>query len=118
MDIKSIIKQFFARKINIALIIIQVLAIIMFLLSGISIFCYALFFVFEGVFLIILGISLLKRIGTIKKNQDAYSQLPFSPEDVQKMTKNDTAKIRSIRFTGVAVIIVGIYLIFNIISVI
>ena len=78
MDIKSIIKQFFARKINIALIIIQVLAIIMFLLSFVlrkikdnKIVLYAFFGIRAGVLALIIN-ALIKMYKQVNKNIISY----------------------------------------------
>ena len=114
MNFKEILKKFFSNKINLALIIIQIVAIIMYFLAGISSFCYVSFFILEGAFLILWGVSLLLSVAKIKRSSENYSKLPYSKEDIEIILKNDGRKIKSYRFTAIVLILIGAFLIVNI----
>ena len=118
MGLKDTIRKFFSNKMNIALIVVQVVAIIMYFISSTVPICGVFFLILEGVFLILFGINFFLGIRKIRRCQETYSQLPYTQEQIEMFVKRDSQKIKSYRFTAYVLIIVGAFLILNLIFVV
>lgn len=115
---KDKLLAFFKDKFNIALVVIQILALISFCFSEMSEVFASMFFVLEGAFFIVLGIKILQNI---KKSRDKYemiSQLPYTNAEKAEIIKKIESANKNNKFIGVVLILIGIVLIFSLFSLI
>lgn len=115
---KDKIFKFLKNKINITLIVLQVLAVISFLLGSFVGFFSSMFFVFEGAFFIVWGIKSLLVIKDSRFKQEIYEQLPYDRLEKERIRKQTQNSERNNKFMGIFLILFGVILIFSLFSVI
>lgn len=115
---KEKILKFLKDKFNISLIIIQVIAIICYALSGLSMVFVMLFIGLEGVFFVIMGTKFLRGISASNSMQEIYEQLPYTEEERKKLRKKQESANKNNRFVAIILIFLGIVLFFSAFSLI
>lgn len=108
---REIFYKFFKNKFNIALCIIQAISLICLAFSGISVILNILFLFFESLFFILWGISQLLLVSKIKSRKNEYSLLPYNKEQLEMLSKRDKIEVKNIKFKGVMLIILGVFLV-------
>lgn len=110
---KDAIKKFFRKKLNIAVVIVEALALI-FLIMGTTFapICTVVFFILQGVACILWGVRTLRTNSDITFTQQYYDELPYSVEQKKSMLKTDDKNMKNNKFTGWTFIIMGVILIF------
>ena len=114
---KDIIMKFLKNKFNIALIVIQIVALVCYFLSGLWKFFPILFFMLEGAFFIVWGIKIFVGIRASDTSQEIYNQLPFSEEEKKNISKTNLRTKKNNKMVGIILIILGSILFFSIFSV-
>lgn len=115
---KEKILKFLKDKFNIALIVIQVVALICYALSGVAEIFVILFVALEGVFFVILGVKILHSISLSRDMQEVYEQLPYTEEEKKILRKKQESASKNNRFVAIILIILGIVLFFSTFSLI
>ena len=115
---KEKFKRFISNKFNIALIIIQVLAISSYFLNGTHMFFTVMFFLLEGAFFILWGIKMLINISDTRRQYEIYEQLPYEESEKIRMIKASENSNKHNKFMGIGLILLGIVLIFSLFSMI
>lgn len=110
---KERLLMFIKDKFNIALIAIQVIAIICYSLSNFSGFFSVLFFVLEGIFFILWGIKLFYKVKKSQAEMEIYSQLPYTEHQKIALRKKQESVNKNNRFIALMLIILGIVLLFS-----
>ena len=108
--------NFFKNKFNIALIAIQVVAVIFYAMSGLIVFFPILFFASEGAFFIVWGVKLLVEMRDVDYKMEILSQLPLSEQERIDLAKKNQRIQKNNKFIAIILIILGIALCFSIIS--
>lgn len=116
-SMKEKILRFLKNKFNIALIIIQFLAIIFYALGGVWELAVILFFMLEGAFFVVWGSKILVEIKANTVGQDFMSQLPFTDSEKIEMEKRNQKIQKNNKFLAVVLISIGVVLVFSLISV-
>ena len=107
-----IIKINLSNKFNITLIIIQIIAIVLFVLGNAWSICFLIGISVEGVFFIVLGIKYFFDNKEISRREDLLESLPMQKADIEVMEKNNNRKIKSNKFQAILYILMGIILVF------
>ena len=115
---KEKILTFLRNKFNITLIIIQVIAIISYLLSSVGTFFVGLFFTLEGVFFVVWGVKILKTIKQNYSQLDVINQMPYSDEEKISIRKKMENANKNNRFVAIILILLGAVLFFSVFSLI
>lgn len=110
--------NFIKDKFNIALIIIQVLAIVFYALTGVSVICIVLFFALEGAFFIVWGAKIFHTISKSKASLEVYQQLPYTEQQKIALIKKHESVVKNNKFIAIVLIAIGAILIFNVFSLI
>ncbi len=97
---------FFKSKMNIAMVIIQCLALIFFAINVHAVF-FVLFILCQGVFFVLWGIKHFLQIKCLQKNMAIHSQLPYSPQQLITLAKNSKSQIISMRIQGILLLSLG-----------
>ena len=108
---------FIKNKFNIALIAIQLCALVFYALSGLWEFFPILFFVSEGAFFIVWGVKLLVEMRKVTTSQEILSQIPMSEQERLELAKRNVRIEKNNKFIAIILIILGIVLVFSILSV-
>jgi hypothetical protein len=108
---REILYKFFKNKFNIALCIIQAISLICLTFSSISVILNILFLFFESLFFILWGISQLLLVSKIKSRKNEYSLLPYNKDQLEMLSKRDKIEVKNIKFKGVMLIILGVFLV-------
>ena len=114
---KQKIIEFLKDKFNIALIVIQVLAVICYLL-GSSMFFFVFFFVLESAFLIVWGVKFLVVNGNSKYKMEIYDQLPYTAAQKELIVKEKEKNAKNNKMMAVMLILLGVVMLFSGISMI
>lgn len=109
---KKIIKDFFKSKFNISMVVAQCLALIFLCLNSVWQVATILFFVFEGVFFVLWGISFFKRNKKLDQQTEILEKIDIVEIDMDKTQKKNKITKRSNVFTGIMIIMMGFVLIF------
>ncbi|MBE5738160.1 MAG: hypothetical protein E7354_00280 [Clostridiales bacterium] len=110
---KEFIRKFFKNKFNIALVVLESIALLCLLVGYLGVFaCLVLFFVFQGVTCIVWGVKIIKTNSDITFTQQYYDELPYSVEQKKSMLRSDEKNMKSNKVTGWTIIGLGIVLIF------
>ena len=110
---KREIIKFFRNKLNLACVIVELIALLFLLIGAFDVpVCLLLFFIMQGVACIMWGIRILKSNGEITFTQQYYDELPYAIEYKKSMLKSDEKTMKNNKFTGWTVIIMGVILIF------
>ena len=105
--------RFFRNKLNVACVIVELIALLFLLIGSLGFpTCILLFFIMQGVACIMWGVRILKGNGDIAFTQQYYDELPYSVEQKKYMLRTDEKTMKNNKFTGWTVIIMGIILIF------
>lgn len=118
MSMKEKILKFLKDKFNIALITLQVVAIICYVLSGVSTVFVGLFVALEGAFFVVMGVKFLRGISDSRYAQEIYEQLPYTEEEKKVLRKKQESANKNNRFVAIILIILGIVLFFSAFSLI
>ena len=110
--------SFLKNKFNIALIILQILAIVSYFLGALAIFFSIMFFVLEGSFFVLWGIKILLDIKNSRYSLEAINQLPYDEAEKIRMIKQRNNINKNNKFIGVVLICLGLVLIFSLFSLI
>lgn len=113
---KDLINKLLKNKLNIALIILQLSAVVFFLIGQRFAFGSIMFFLTEGVFLILLGVKLLLQIRNSKYSQEVIDQLPYTQEQRDYIIKQNKRSNKNNKFMAIMLILLGIVVIFNLFS--
>jgi len=113
---KDKILSFLKNKFNIALIIIQGLAIICYFLGCLSVFFSAMLFVLEGVFFVVWGLKILIQIRNSRYTQEIFNQLPYDEAEKARILKQRNSINKNNKFIGISLIVLGAILIFSLFS--
>ena len=114
---KHKIIEFFKDKFNIALIVIQVFAIMCYLL-GAHMFFMVLFFVLESAFLIVWGVKFLVDNSNSKYKMEIYDQLPYTAAQKELIVKEKEKNAKNNKMMAVMLILLGIVMLFSGVSMI
>ena len=109
---KQKIIEFLKDKFNIALIVLQVLAIICYFLNA-YLFFLLLFFALESAFLIVWGIKYFVVNGDSKYKMAIYDQLPYTTAQKQEIMKNKEKDSKNNKIMGVMLILLGVAMLFT-----
>ena len=104
---KDLLLKFIKNKFNIALIIVQTLALICLALTSIGAIFVYLFVMLEGVFFILWGIKGLNDSRKIFNMADQYAELPLTTEQKNYYRKKDLSNAKSTKSRAVMLIILG-----------
>lgn len=115
---KQKIIKFLKDKFNIALIVIQMLALISYVLGNYFLFFLILFFIHESVFFIVWGIKLIFINKNAKYQNEIYQQLPYTEVQRVAIQKNSEKDRKNNKTMAVMLILLGTVLFFSGISVI
>lgn len=113
---KDKIIAFFKDKFNIALITLQVVAIISYFLSFLVGFISYIFFVLESAFFIVWGIKSLISCRKNKYSMEIYEQLPYTTEDRISLKKQNEKNNKNNKFIGIVFILLGIIILITLLS--
>ena len=108
---KNKIIELLKNKFNIALIVLQALAILSYFLQAIGLIFSILFFVCEGAFFIIWGIKYVSASKDKVFKEEMINQMPYSEEQKQALLKNNENSGKNNKFVGVSLILLGIVII-------
>ena len=112
---KELLKKFLKDKFNIALSIIQIIAIVFVCLAYLSPYMLVIALVLESVFFLVWGIKVFHGIKVAIKNLDNMGKLPFSQAEIALMKKRAEYDIKGNKSRGVFFIIASIVLMLTII---
>lgn len=115
---KEKILKLLKDKYNIALIVIQVIAIICYALSCVAGVFVILFVSLEGVFFVMLGVKILRSITESNDLQEIYEQLPYTEQEKKMLRKKQESANKNNRFVAILLVILGIVLFFSAFSLI
>ena len=115
---KQKVIEFFKNKLNMALIILQTLALISFSLCELFVFFLVMFFVFESAFLIVWGVKFIVANKDARYKLEIYDQLPYTSEQREVIRKNSENNSKNNKMMAVMLILFGIVLFFSGISMI
>lgn len=110
--------KFIKDKFNIALIIIQVLAIVCYILSMFGVIFAGLFVALEGAFFVVAGCKVLVSIKDSKYSLDIVRQLPYTEEEKRAIEKKQESANKNNRFVAIIFLILGTVLFFSAFSLI
>ena len=113
---KDKILKFLKDKFNIALISIQVVAIISYLMSVWGVFFVVLFFSLEGAFFIVWACKIFYNIKRSKASQEIYTQLPYTELERENIRKKTALIDKNNKTVAVVLLILGIILVFSVFS--
>lgn len=115
---KQKIIEFLKNKFNIALIVLQVLAIISYFLGSFSFLFMILFFMLESAFLIVWGVKFIFVNKGAKYQLEIYEQLPYTDAEREAIRKNSENNSKNNKLMAVMLIVLGVVLFFSGLSVI
>ena len=104
--------DFLKDKFNIALIVIQVLAIISYFL-GAYMFFMILFFMLESAFLVVWGVKYLVVNKDSKYKMEIYDQLPYTNAEREMIRKNSEKTAKNNKMIAVMLILLGAVMLFS-----
>jgi len=113
---KDKIISFFKSKFNIALIVLQILAIVCYFLSRLGDFFSIIFFVLEGAFFVVWGIKILYQLKVQDVSKEVLNQLPYSDEEKERQRKLRESVAKNNRFIAICFIVLGLILVFSLFS--
>jgi len=113
LDMKDKIIGFFKNGFNIALIALQMVAIICYFLCEYSTFLVVIFFALEGAFFVVWGTKILVNNRDIDIKSEIYHQLPFSGDERINISKRNENIRKNNKFIAISLIIFGIVLVFG-----
>ena len=113
---KNRIINFLKNKFNIALIAIQVLALIVFLMRFLSIVFVVLFFMLEGAFFIVWGAKFLYEISHSAGKSETIMQLPYSDEERRRLVMQMQRTNKNNKFVAIMFILLGSMLVLSLFS--
>ena len=109
--------RFLKNKFNITLIVIQMIAIVVYLINGLWEYMPVIFFALEGVFFIVWGVKILSDLKKLDVQQEVFGQMPYTDEERIEIAKRNKAVRKNNKFLAVALIILGAVLFFSLFSV-
>lgn len=109
--------DFLKNKFNIALIVLQVFAIISYFLMSI-LFFMILFFLLESAFFILWGIKILIKNKHYVSELEINNQLPYTDEQKQQIRKTSESNMKNNKIMSVMLILFGIILFISSFSII
>lgn len=113
---KELFKNFIKNKFNIALVVVQVLALISWaLMYANGVFTY-FFILLESGFFILWGIKGLYDSKKILQRSDQYADLPLTTEQQVYYRKRDLATYKNTKTRAMMLIVIGIVVLFLIFS--
>ena len=113
---KEFFKKFITNGFNIALIVIQVVALICLGIMGyVHVFVY-FFIMLEGSFFIVWGIKILIECKKSLIKTEQYTELPMTTEQINYYRKRDMVSYKNSKFMGIIMCIIGAILLFMIFS--
>lgn len=113
---KEKLLKFIKDKFNIALIIVQALAVLSYLLSGLGVFFVMLFFSLEGAFFIVWASKIFYAINANKESQEIYSKLPYTELEKENLRKKNESINKNNKMVAIILLIMGIVLVFSVFS--
>ena len=105
---KELWKKFISNKLNIALCVIQFVALLFLALVKAWMGFMYFFVISEGTFFLIWGIKTLIESKKILKMLEQYSDLPLTSDQKLYYTKSGMSNYKNARFRGVMMIIIGV----------
>ena len=112
---RDFFSKFFRNKFNIALLIVQCIALAFFLLGNFWGVAFIFAVLSESVFFILLGIRLFKQNKEILSNQDIMLGLPIAKSEMESLEKSNKKNIRANKLQAILCIFMGIVLFFIVI---
>lgn len=113
---KDLIDRILKNKFNIVLVIIQIVAVLCFLLGQRFVFGTVMFFILEGGFLITWGIKLLIEVRNSKYSEEIVNQLPYTQDQREYIFKKNKRDNKNNKFMAFMLIALGIVVIFTLFS--
>ena len=113
---KEQIKNFFKDGYNIALVVLQAIALIFVCTSSLSPYFVVFALVFEGAFFIVWGVKVLHGNKLYLKSLDNLTQLPYSKAELDLIKRRAEYQVKGNKTKGVLFVIAGIVIFFSIIS--
>ena len=113
---KNKIINFLKNKFNIAMIVLQFVAVICYLLGGVSYAFSVMFFLLEGAFFIVWGIRILIGVKGSRFADELLIQLPYTQEEIHRKRQRDQKTNKNNKFIGISLIVLGCILIFSLFS--
>ena len=113
---KNKIINFLKNKFNIALIAIQVVALIVFLIRFLSVVFVVLFFMLEGAFFIVWGVKIFYEISHSGNQQETIMQLPYTDEERRRLMMQTEKANKNNRSVAVMFILLGSILVLSLFS--
>jgi len=104
---KEVLLKFLRSKFNIALIVLQVLAVLCYLLSFVADFFVVLFLLLESAFLIAWGIKMILSIRKVTQQIEVFERLSTDARAIELNRKRAKQNKRNYIFVGIALIILG-----------
>ena len=106
MDKESLLK-FLRNKFNIVLIVLQIVALLSYLLSAVADFFGVIFLLMEGVFLIVWGVRMLFSLRQINQQIEVFERLSTDAKAIELNRKRCKQNKKNYIFMGIALIILG-----------
>ena len=105
-------KDFFKSKLNVAMFVLQCVALFLLCLCNIHIIFLILAFMCEGSFFIILGASCFVANKKMNKDVEIRNMLPLSDEEKNIMAEQQKKRAKGNKLKGILYVIFGVILIF------
>lgn len=112
MDIKKLFGKIIKSKLNIAILSIQILAILLFCLMSISVLFLMLGCIIQGVCFILFGVKIMAINKKIFEEYELVQTLLYNPKQLEDQKKKTYITIKNNRFLTIAFIGIGVFLIF------
>lgn len=108
-------KEFFKSKLNITMLILQVIALAFLCFCSLHAVFMILAILFEGAFFIVLGVSFFMANKKLDKDIELRSMLPISEEEKNALAEKRKKSVKGNKLKGVMYMVFGVILIFLII---
>ena len=115
---KNKLINFFKNKFNTSLVLIQIAALIVFLMNSLSAVFVVLFFMLEGSFFIVWGIKILYETSHGGNKQETIMQLPYTDEERRRLMMQVEKTNKNNRSVAIMFILLGSILVLSLFSLI
>ena len=115
---KNQIINFFKNKLNTTLVLMQVVALIVFLINSLSVVFVVLFFLLEGAFFIVWGAKIFYEMSHGMNQKETIMQLPYTDEERRRLMMQTERSNKNNKSVAIMFILLGSILVLSLFSVI
>jgi hypothetical protein len=115
---KNQIINFFKNKLNTTLVLMQVVALIVFLMNSLSVVFVVLFFLLEGAFFIVWGAKIFYEMSHSMNQKETIMQLPYTDEERRRLMIQTERANKNNKYVAIMFILLGSILVLSLFSVI